>query len=947
MQIRLELFGTFRLTKNGRVINFARKKSKGLLAYLVLHPKQHSRERLASMFWSESDIAGARRALRVSLTEIRSALGESLIISEQDSIRFNSTGEVWVDALEFQSVSKLAPQHSILELKKYLSLYQGDLLEEFYDEWIIQLREKYFGIYINVLLQGANSCRVVGNYSQAIEFAQQAIQADPVNEVAHQHWMVCLAAQGQVETAIKVFGQLQKKMLDEFEVAPSLETQKLYEKLQQQKADSSSLHYITNLPQPTTSFIGRHEEIGEIKSCLQTHLDASNLITLKGPGGVGKSRLALEVARLMLNQYPDGVWWIDLAQISEAKYVAPAVARIAGIKEKATQDLLHTLVNVFANKKILLILDNCEHILTGCADLAEKLLRECKQIHFLVTSREPLKILKEQILIVEAMPLPNPENSNFRALLNNEAVKLFVERASFITTSFRASESNIQDIVEICKKLEGFPLAIELIAAQAHDKNLQDIKLEISKLNKKRNLTKSLNLQATIQWSYDLLNETEKTLFRRLAIFAGYWNEKQAIQIAGGYFNSVERLYPQGASTEYVLPISADIVIRNTLLSLSAKSLINLQSRNESMQFVMLDTIRQFALQKLKENREYQQASLQHATYYLSYLHQVWGSMYTPAEKSAMDEIEFDYSNIRLALIYTFHHKKITWTKNNIASFGRFCTVRGRFREGREWLTKILAHPSLQKRDVPRATALNNAGLIAWDQGDQNQARVWFQQAIQIQKKVKDLASLSLTLLNFGNTFFYEGDYIKARSYYEESLVLARRTKNERALSIVLDNLAATIMDDPKHQKRAEKLLLESLTIRKKRGDKRGVGLCLNNLGDFYATQGKFAKARKHFEESLRIRYEINDPTGMLTPLLNLANLFLIKKIKLNDVPQILGYVEASTQRIGIKLSAEANQVIAEIKKSSIEKISESIFNQKYKQGGELQIQTLLKIIID
>lgn len=942
MQIKIELFGSVRFYKNGNSINISRKKTKSLLAYLMLNPNRHARERLIALFWNDSSETDARRALRVSLTEIRAVFGDSIFIAEQDWIQLNPSYAMWVDVFEFQNISKWSSEKNISDLQNYLKLYSGDFMQEYYDEWVVNLREKYLAMYVSGLLQGANAYRVAGDYKSAIGFSEQVLQIEPVNETAYQHILVCFAALGEIDTAIKRYEKLKQKLFADFNALPSPEMQKLYETLQKQKSDSSALHHLTNIPQATTSFVGRQEEIEKIKQSFESHSAQSFFLNLKGPGGVGKSRLALETARQLLRLYPDGVWWVDLAQISESRYVANTVARITGVKEKPSQEISETIAVAFQNKRALLILDNCEHVLSGCTALVEALLRTCQQIHVLSTSREPLNSINEQIFVLHAMPLPKENTGNTRALINNEAVKLFVERAAFKATGFQATERNLINIAEICKKLDGFPLAIELIATQAQDKKLEEIKNEILKFEKKK---KQLTLQNTIQWSYDLLNETEKALFRRLSIFAGYWTEEQAIQIAGGYVDSENRLYPQMSPNQtYVLPISAQTVIRTTLLSLVAKSLISIQSRNDNMQFLMLDTIRQFAFQKLREQREYPQASLLHAKYYLNQLNQFWGNMYTATEKQTLDRIEADYDNIRLALSYTLKNKDVTWTKGNLASLGRFWVIRSRYREGREWFTKILKHPGLQKKDTPRATAFNNVALIAWDQGDHAQARAWYKNAIQIQKKIGDRASLSLSLNNYGNTYYNEGEYKKALPYYEESLKLARVTKNERALNLVLNNLSAVLME-LNDMKRAERLLQESIKLRRKAGDKRGLGHAINNLGDLNAMRGNLTKARKYFFQGLQLQIEIGDQAGYLNPILNLANLFVIKKIKLNDVPQLLGFVDAKSQEIGKKLSHEAVQAIDEIKKSNIELIGESKFTQKYNQGKKLNIQQIVNMV--
>ncbi len=946
MDIQIRLFGPFEISLRNRPINFARRKSKGLLAYLLLHPRQHTREKLATLFWGDSTESDARRALRVSLAELRASLGEHVILAEQDWIRANPSLEADMDTHAFSLIAKWTPEHGLPALKDALSLYRGELLEEFYDDWIFPLREKYHSLCIGGLLKGADLCRANSDYPQAIELAQRAIALESTNESAHQHLMVCHAAQDNLDLALRQYETLKRKLMEELGTTPSAAVQKLHGTLLERRAQSSAAH-LTNLPQWMTSFIGRQAEMERLTATLSRHIHRPCLVTLTGTGGVGKSRLALETARRLLSQYADGVWWADLSPVQDAAGVTQTVAKVVGAKEKARLTPQETVAQALRDRSALLILDNCEHQLEPCAALLEVLTQDCPHLHVLVTSREPLGLSNEHIQAVHSMPMPSPSEAGYPVLAGNEAVRLFAERAAMRQPPFHVSEDNAAIIAEICQRLDGLPLAIELAATQVHTLGLDEIKQQLRKRLSLGGQTQGrakrhVSLRDMISWSYGLLNETEQSLFRRLSVFAEHWTEEQSIVIAGGYVDGSARLTPPADPESAPLPVSAQTVVRATLASLAAKSLLGIRRSGEVNRYTMLDTIRQFAQEKLGASKEAEVARARHSRYFLQETARLWKDAHSPRENAALDTLESDYANLRAALAFAVRQKSTAWNGRSFDMLGRFWSIRNSATEGRAWFERFLRHPGLRPRDDTRGTALLQAGLIAWDQGDFPSAARYYEEARSIFEETGNILSLSTTLNNHGNLYLHEEHFAKARGYYEQSLSLARQTGNERAIGYALNNLALTLSElNEKEQARA--LLEEGLELRKKAGDQRGLGIVLNNLGDLVAEAGDLAQAKKYYNQALQLRASVGDKRGVISPLGNLINISILRGRNWQANAALLGFTDAVIEQTGIRLSLEARRAFEKFHTAIREKLGAD-FEAAYQAGKALSLAEAVKL---
>ena len=529
----LYLLGGFRLEKNGVTVKIARQKTKALLAYLALFPDAHTREQLATLFFPDDMDAPARKNLRVLFAELYKTLGAEFFSGDRDAVELKQE-KVWVDAKEMTRDWRPEVGDSLSSLQSRISLYRGDLLPELYDDWVLLKREEMRERYVQVLLQLVEYYRAQSEYAQAMEWAQRVLQTDRANEHAHQHVMFLYAAFGDRTAALKQFDECVAALDEELGVEPSAETIALAKKIKQQKTGTASeATRLTNLPKPLTSFVGREKEIVELRAMLRRGEASrsaafaertmhSPLLTLVGPGGSGKTRLALELGRAVVDEFEYGVWFVDLAPLSDASLVPQQIAKALGVQEQANTPLTETLIEFLRERELLVILDNCEHLLDACAQLAQSLLAQSLHLSILATSREGLNLVGEQIYPLAPLNVPRTEKFSLAQLAQEfSAVRLFVERARLAQPHFVWDDANAPDVIHICQRLDGIPLAIELAAARVKQMSVRDIAARLDQrfdllVGARTALPRQQTLRALIEWSYDLLNEQEKILFRDL-----------------------------------------------------------------------------------------------------------------------------------------------------------------------------------------------------------------------------------------------------------------------------------------------------------------------------------------------------------------------------------------------------------------------------------------------
>ena len=614
-----------------------------------------------------------------------------------------------------------------------------------------------------------------------------------------------------------------------------------------------------NLPAQTTSLVGREQEVVAIRERLQD--PSVRLLTLTGPGGTGKTRLALEVAEGLLAAYPDGVFAVVLAPIHDPALVISAIAQTLGVREGRVrgQPLLATLQAFMRSRRLLLVLDNFEHVLAAAPAIAE-LLDAAPGLTVLATSREILHIYGEQTFSVPPLRVVDPRRRRAgEDVMRYDAVRLFVERAEAVAPNFTLSDEESGAIVDICYRLDGLPLAIELAAARVR---LLPPQALLGRLEQRLGLltggTRDLparqrTLRATIDWSYALLSPEEQALFRRLGVFVGGCTIEAAEIVATAS-------WPDGM-------LAPDTI--ETLQSLLDKSLIRQETAPDGEpRFVMLETIRDYALEALAAAAEAYHSQAGHADYFLALTDQAGHAVaHSPAWLGRLDAED---DNLRAALTWMLAQGQVEPALRMSVNLWRYWQTRGRFAEGRARLDEVLA---LQDRSRPTtlvAYAMLGAGSLAWNQGDFVMARSLAEQGLASCRELDDRWGIAQALNQLGMVATDQGDLVSARSFYSARLEIEQELGSLIGIANASSNLSAVAREQGDNAE-ARVLLERSLAIFRQLNDTRSVATALHNLGYIAFAEGQYDEARSLVGESLAIFRDVADTRNVCVALINLG----------------------------------------------------------------------------
>jgi predicted ATPase len=611
-----------------------------------------------------------------------------------------------------------------------------------------------------------------------------------------------------------------------------------------------------NLPAQLTSFVGREKEMEEIKQLL----GKTRLLTLTGIGGTGKTRLALQLGMELLAEYGDGVWLVELAGLSDPNYVPQTTATVLGVREEPTRPLLATLLDQLHPKQLLLLLDNCEHLLDACAQLADALLKACPRVQIIATSREPLGMLGELAWRVPSMGVPDPVRlPPLERITVYEAVRLFTDRAQAVRPGFAVATENASAVAQICWQLDGIPLAIELAAARVRELTLPQIaehldeRFELLTRGNRAALPRQQTLQAAIDWSYNLLSEAERVLFTRLSVFAGGWTLEAAEAVCAG----------DGIEPGAVLDLLTHLV---------DKSLVIAEVQGKAQRYGMLDTVRQYSRERLAETDRTDAARDQHLKFFLSLAEEAAPKLKGGEQKAWLDRLETDLENIRAALAWGLETEPVLALKL-AGILGGFWARHGHFSEGRRWLEGALSAAAEAPLDV-RASALGQAANLARRQADLLHADELAQECLRLNREPgsEHGAAYALTLL--GDIAMSQGDHERAGALWEETLALCRTLEDKRGIASTLNNLG--VVEGARGDfVRARALFEESLAIRREFNDNSAVAQTLNNLSEVCRNKHDYARARQFGEEGLAVARPLGDKEMIGYLLNNLAETVL------------------------------------------------------------------------
>jgi predicted ATPase/class 3 adenylate cyclase/Tfp pilus assembly protein PilF len=621
--------------------------------------------------------------------------------------------------------------------------------------------------------------------------------------------------------------------------------------------------YRNNLPLQPTPLIGREKEVAEV--CDLLGAEATRLLTLTGPGGIGKTRLALQAAADLLDEFPDGTYFVQLATLTEAELFISAVAETLGVREIGEQPLDETLKDYLHERRLLLLLDNFEQVL-GAAPTVTELLTAAPGLKVLATSRAPLGLYGEHELPVPPLTLPDLKlQPPLERLTQYEAVGLFVERARAVKPDFKVTNESAPAVAEICVRLDGLPLAIELAAARVTmllpKAMLQRLSSRLKLLTSgARDLPKrQRTLKATIEWSYALLDEGEQLLFGRLAVFSG-----------GRTLEAIEAI----CDAEGDLPVDAF----EGGSSLVDKSLLRQEEGpNEEPRFVMLETVHEFAREKLQGSGEAEEIRRTHAEYFLTLAEEAYPELKGANQLEWLERLEAEHDNMRAALTWALKRKEAEVALRMGGALSWFWSVRGYHSEGRRWLQEALA---MEGRGSPesRAMALAGVGWLALQQGDLDWTKEACEEGLELlAHQAREARVAKLILLDcLGWVALEREEHGQAQQLFEEGLALSREMSDTWWLATSLSNVAV-VSQSRGNSERATELYEQSMDLFREQGNKLSLAGGLNNLAMLVYSQGDLGRAAQLTEEGVALQRELGTRGGVSLGLYNLGWMALLQ----------------------------------------------------------------------
>ncbi len=848
------------------------------LAYLVVERwRPVAADQLADAVWGSDLPATWRAALRGVIARVRGALSAagldpttvltSGVCGYQLHLPPGSTVDVELAEaalLTARASLEVDPERACCAARRAVMTLRGEFLASSAGAWVERRQAALTELHLRaleILAQAATAC---GDNDSGLRAAEEAVTLQPLRESAHRRVMAAHEAAGNRGAALGAYARCRRLLADELGVDPAAQTKAAYVRLladePAQAGDQPDHRLPGNLPVPVSRFVGRHRDRVEIKDLLAS----TRLITLTGSGGLGKSRLGLEVACDVRTDYADGVWLIDLAGVATAHLLAEQVMSELGVSDAQGCTATQSLVGHLTGRRSLLIFDNCEHLVSACASLVNHLLESCAGLDVMVTSREPLRVAGETVWTVAPLSTPRADDPpGLESLLGHDAVALFVDRARAVAPGLDLGR--VADAVAtICRSLEGIPLAIELAAARVRTMAVPDIACRLSDPFRlldggpRTAPSRHQTLRAAMDWSYEGLSGPERQLFARLSVFAGDFTIKaaEAVCAEGGH----------------------DTL--DTLSRLVDKSLVLADRSGHESRYRLLELMRQYGYEVLTTTGLEVDARRAQLGWAATLAEAAEAGLDGPAQATWLQLVDAEYDNLRGALDWAAAHPEEMCGPRTAASLWRYWEIRGSLSEGRSRLEAVM---SAEAPAALRAKICNSAGVLAQSQGDRRAARRCYEMALELRRSLDDRVGVAAALNGLGNVAASEGDLRGAQDIFARNLATSRELGDPRVIAASLMNLGVVVQllvvtgqtVSSEGANRAHLLYLESLERYRELGDRRGIAQSLENLGAIAPYRGEDAMAGVYLSESLEIRRELRDRSGVAASARFLGHLAL------------------------------------------------------------------------
>ena len=890
--LALHFLGPPQIHLDDTSLTLERRKGIALLAYLAVEGARHTRASLSALLWPDQEGSKAYKNLRQILWELGQSMGEGWIAADRESIGLSQERDIWLDVREFESrltegQREIDVSRRVALLSESAKLYRNLFLTGFslrdahpFNDWAFAKSEELRHQLGRALFTLSNDYCALGQAEQAIPYARRLIILDPLDEASHRQLMQVYMQAGQHNAALKQYQACEQLLRKELGIDPQPETRELYKKIRKRDIKPARVERPTesilpphNLPLQLSSFIGREKEQRDIAKLVVRN----RLVTLVGTGGIGKTSLALQVGHRLLNEHPDGVWFVALDSLSDPALVPQTVAAVFDIRERSDRPILELLTHALSMKTILLILDNSEHLLDACAQLITALLQACPNLKILATSREALAMAGEAIYRIPSLSVPEHRKLSLEKLSEYEAIRMFAERAALVQSTFQLTEKNIRAVAAICRKVDGIPLAIELAAARVNILQVDEILHQLEEsfqllANQSRTTSpRHQTLQASMDWSWGLLDEVERVFLRQLSIFAGGWTLEAAQAVCDGN----------------VLDLTSALV---------KKSLIVVQQTSHDTRYRFHEIVRQYASKKLIESGDKNRLHTWHLGYFLGLAEQAELELRGPSLVDWMERLNEERNNLRIALhwadkidveagLYLSSRLMRYWESSNLP-------------EGRRWLENFINKQGSKDLPLARAHALNTySWLLTWLQQFERAFSV-AEESLALFRAAGERHGEVDVLISLENMYQFKDDIGTALRLGRQALALAEALGDRWRQANALLYLGWNYHNLEQRFKYWEK----AIHLYREVGDQITLANLLGLLGQFRVLHGDFELGERCVDEALRL-WQANRRANIWDNPRVTKSLIAMMKGEYEQAAALLREVMISAQERGNRMS--------------------------------------------